>query len=102
MFAKQCYMGADGITPAQLQQVLEGLDVKVVAPTEYAAEVDPRRGVKVVFGVKKKAMTRDRHRAVLRDSQGLRAEVKEHNRRVRLARRAQGAYYTVPPAAKPA
>lgn len=102
MFAKQCYMGADGITPAQLLQVLEGLDEKVVAPTEYAVEVDPVRGVKVVFGVMKKVMPRDRHRAVLRDSQGLRAEVRDHNRRVRLARRAPAAYYTVLSEADPA
>lgn len=93
MFAKQPYMTAGGITPAQLLQVLEGLDEKVVAPTEYAVEVDPGRGVKVVFGVTKKVMTRDRHRAVLRDSQGLRAEVREHNEQLQLAQHARGAYY---------
>jgi len=102
MFAKQRFMNADGISPAQLLQVLEGLDEKVVAPTEYAAEVDPGRGVKVVIGVTKKVMSRDRHRAVLRDSQGLRAEVRAHNQQVRLARRAQGTYYPVMSGADPA
>ena len=95
MFAKQPYMNAGGITPAQLLKVLEGLDEKVVAPTEYAAKVDPARGVKVVFGVTKKVMTRDRHRAVLQDSQGLRTEVREDNRLLRRAMRAQGEYQPV-------
>ncbi len=102
MFAKQPYMNADGVSPAQLLQVLEGLDEKVVAPTEYAAEVDPKRGVKVVFGVTKKVMARDRHRAVLRDSQELRAGVREDNRLLRCARRAQAAGFTVSPASDPA
>jgi len=93
MFAKQPYMNAAGISPAQLLQVLDDLDEKVVAPTEYAAMVDPARGVKVVFGVTKKVMPRDRHRTALRDSQGLRAEVREDNRSLRCTRRAQGAYH---------
>ena len=102
MFAKQPYMNAGGISPSRLLQVLEGLDEKVVAPTEYAAEVDPERGVKVVLGVTKKVMTRDRHRAVLRESQELRGEVREHNRRVRLARHARSVYGTPLPAVEPA
>ena len=95
LFAKQRYMNADGISPAQLLKVLEGIDEKVVAPTEYVAAVDPGRGDKVVLGVTKKVMTRDRHRAVLHGSQGLRAEVRGHNRRLRIARRAQGTYNPV-------
>ena len=95
MFEKQPYMNAGGITPAQLLKVLEGLDEKVVAPTEYAAEVDPERGVKTVYGTSKKVMTRDRHRAVLRESQDLRAEVREHNEQLHLAQHARGEYQPV-------
>ncbi len=93
MFAKQPYMNAGGITPAQLLHVFEGLDEKVVAPTEYAVEVDPEHGVKTVYGTSKKVMTRDRHRAVLRDSQELRAEVREHNEQLQLAQHARAVYY---------
>lgn len=85
MFAKQRYMSAGGISPVQLLQALQGIKEKVVAPTQYAVQVDPERGLKVVQGCSKKVMTRDRHRAVLHDSQELRAEVREHNRMLLLA-----------------
>lgn len=89
MFAKQRYMGPDGITPEQLLAVLEGIDEKVVAPTEYVAADDEASGTKRIRGCNKRVMSRGRHRAVLRESQTLRAEVKAHNRKVFHAMRFQ-------------
>lgn len=89
-FAKQRYVSAGGISPAQLLQALESFDEKVVAPTEYVADVDPELGFKAICGCAKKVMTRDRHRAVLRDSQGLRVAIREHNLRLHFESLAQG------------
>lgn len=82
-FSKLRYMGAEGITPAQLLKALDDISEKVVAPTDYVAEDARQLGFKIIQGYDKCVMTRDRHRVVLCQSQGLRSEVKAHNLQVR-------------------